>query len=198
MRISSSIVLASLIIGAAIVYTQLRGAAETNNSNDSALIDSETEFATQMLVSETDRARETVKMLDDIYKGGIVTITDKYVTEDSEIPAGTAFKQIFAIAKDKGWHEVRLLDVTGDPYSLSNTAQDDFEKRAVARIAAGEQFYEEIEESGAQKYFRAMTAIPVALQKCTWCHANYEDVPEGQAIGALGYRLKLEIKAKQD
>ena len=139
-----------------------------------------------------DRARQTVKMLDDIYKGGIVKITDKYVTEDSEIPAGTAFKEIFAIAKEKGWHEARLLDVTGDPYSDENVAIDDFEIRATKKIAAGAGFYEEIEEADDGKYFRAMTAIPVVMEKCTWCHSNYDGLPEGQAIGAMGYRLKID------
>ena len=139
-----------------------------------------------------DRARQTVKMLDDIYKGGIVTITDKYVTEDSEIPAGTAFKQIFAIAKEKGWHEARLLDLTGEPYSDENVPVDEFELRAAKKVAAGTGFYEEIEEAEDGKYFRAMTAIPVVMEKCIRCHSNYEDLPEGQAIGAMGYRLKIE------
>ena len=150
------------------------------------------------LKKATYRTRQTVKMLDDIYKGGIVTITDKYVTEESEIPAGTAFKQIFAIAKAKGWHEVRLLDVTGDPYDDENVAVDDFEKRAVKKIAAGETFYEEIEDSQGQKYFRAMTAIPVVFEKCIQCHSNYEDVPAGQAFGALGYRIKIELDGDMD
>lgn len=125
-------------------------------------------------------------------KGGIVTITDKYVTEDSEIPAGTAFKQIFAIAKEKGWHEARLLDLTGEPYSDENVPVDEFELRAAKKVAAGTGFYEEIEEAEDGKYFRAMTAIPVVMEKCIRCHSNYEDLPEGQAIGAMGYRLKIE------
>lgn len=145
----------------------------------------------------TERARQTVRMLDDIYKGGIVTITDKYVTEDSEIPAGTAFKQIFKIAKDKGWHEARLIDVSGEPYSLQNVAKDEFEKRAVKKMAEGVSFYEEIEESEDGKYLRAMTPIPVVFEKCTWCHENYEDVPEGQAIGAMGYRIKIALEAQK-
>src|SRR5690606_1978575 len=37
-----------------------------------------------------DRARATVKMLDDIYKSVIVLITDKYVHTESDYPAGSA------------------------------------------------------------------------------------------------------------
>ena len=146
------------------------------------------------LEKATNRTRRTVKMLDDIYKGGIVTITDKYVTKDSEIPAGTAFKQIFAIAKEKGWHEARLLDVTGDPYNSENVAVDEFEKRAVKKIVSGDSFYEEVEEADGQKYFRAMTPIPVVFEKCTWCHSNYEDIPAGKAIGAMSYKVKIDLE----
>ncbi|MCG8652740.1 MAG: hypothetical protein MI861_23070, partial [Pirellulales bacterium] len=39
-----------------------------------------------------ERTRRTVRMLDDIYKGGIVAITQHYVNDEDAIPAGTAFK----------------------------------------------------------------------------------------------------------
>lgn len=190
MKVSISIIVGALIIAVGLVVAQPwnafadKGEQVTNRETNE---ESRDDFQVA-----TERARQTVKMLDDIYKGGIVTITDHYVTEDSEIPAGTAFKKIFAIAKEKGWHEARLLDVTGDPYSLQNIAKDEFEKRAVKEIAGGAQFYEEIEDATDGKYFRAMTAIPVVFEKCTWCHENYEDLPEGQAIGAMGYRIKIE------
>jgi len=38
-----------------------------------------------------------------------------------------------------------------------------------------------------------MTPIPVVFEKCTWCHSNYEDLPAGEAIGAMGYRIKIEL-----
>ena len=49
-----------------------------------------------------DRTRRQVKMLDDIYKGGIVLITTNYVNGDEDLPAGTAFKKLFEAAKEKG------------------------------------------------------------------------------------------------
>ncbi len=195
--ISLIVIAASIIIAGVIVAQTWKPAAGTTESKDKKSASSETQPATDSMEMATERARQTVRMLDDIYKGGIVTITDKYVTEDSEIPAGTAFKQIFKIAKDKGWHEARLLDVTGNPYSLQNVAKDEFEKRAVKRMVEGEQFYEEIEEAEDGKYLRAMTPIPVVFDKCTWCHENYEGVPEGQAIGAMGYRLKIDFDPKK-
>ena len=77
-----------------------------------------------------ERTRKQVRMLDDIYKGGVVLITENYVNEESDLPAGTAFKKLFEAAKQKGWHEVRLLDATGEPYNDENAPRDEFEQQA--------------------------------------------------------------------
>ena len=60
-----------------------------------------------------ERTRKQVRMLDGIYKNAIVLVTTHYVTEKSDVPAGSAFKKLFEVAKKEGWHEVRLLDATG-------------------------------------------------------------------------------------
>src|SRR5579872_4707433 len=73
-----------------------------------------------------ERTRKQVRMLDDLYKTAIVLITDKYVHNDHDLPAGTAFQALFAAMKKKGWHEVRLLDATGDPINEKNAPADDF------------------------------------------------------------------------
>src|SRR5690606_33857065 len=67
-----------------------------------------------------ERTRKQVRMLDDIYKGAIVLITTHYVDEEHDVAAGRAFKKLFQQVKEKGWHEVRLLDATGEPYSSAN------------------------------------------------------------------------------
>ena len=82
------------------------------------------------------RTRRTVRMLDDIYKGGIVAITDNYVNDRDTIPAGTAFKQIFRTAWEKGWHKVRLVDGLGDPLNDENSPEDAFEKQALKALVA--------------------------------------------------------------
>lgn len=139
-----------------------------------------------------ERTRKQVRMLDDIYKGGIVLITTHYVTEESDMPAGTAFKALFQAAKKKGWHEVRLLDATGTPYNEDNTAKTEFEKSAVKSLKAGKTWYEEIETVDGKRYLHAATPIPVVMDKCVMCHDNYADAKKGQAIGALGYRIPIE------
>ena len=139
------------------------------------------------------RTRKTVQMLDDIYKGGIVAITDNYVNDQDTIPAGTAFKQIFKSAQEKGWHTVRLVDGLGDPLNEENAPIDEFEKKALKALVAGKTgWYEAEATEDGKRTLRVATAIPVVFEKCVMCHDNYADVPKGQAVGALTYKIAIE------
>ena len=138
-----------------------------------------------------ERARREVRLLDDIYKTAIVLITTHYVDDKDSLPAGSAFKALFETVAKKGWHEVRLLDATGDPYEPDNAPKDGFEKRAIAKLLAGQAAYDEVSNEGGKKYLLAATAIPVVMEKCTLCHSNYKDVPAGKAIGAIGYKIPI-------
>ena len=138
-----------------------------------------------------ERARRQIKMLDDIYKGGIVLITTHYVDGEESLPAGTAFKKLFEAAKKKGWHEVRLLDATGEPYNDENVAKSDFEKRAIKQLKAGKSFVEQVTKSKDKRYLLAATPIPVVMEKCTMCH-DYDTSQKGLVIGALTYRLPID------
>ena len=77
------------------------------------------------------RAKREARMLDDIYKNGIVLITTHYVNDKNDLAAGEAFKKLFEAAEKNGWHKVRLLDATGEPYNDENAPKDKFEKAAV-------------------------------------------------------------------
>jgi hypothetical protein len=139
-----------------------------------------------------ERGRKTIQMLDDIYKSAIVLITDKYVHTDDDLPAGTAFKALFTAVKKKGWHEIRLLDGTGEPIEAVNVPRDEFEKTAMKEILGGKAYYEQVVEIEGKPFLRAATSLPVVMEKCIMCHPNYEDVKTGQAIGALSYTLPLQ------
>lgn len=139
-----------------------------------------------------ERTRKQVRMLDDIYKGAIVTITDNYVNDRETIPAGTAFKKIFKAVEEKGWHTVRLVDATGEPYESENVAVDDFDKRAIRELLAGKPWVEAVEQLDGKPQLRVATPIPVVMDKCVMCHSNYASVAKGQAIGALIYRVPIE------
>ena len=138
-----------------------------------------------------ERARREIRLLDDIYKTSIVLITTHYVTGDEDLAAGSAFKALFQAVADKGWHQVRLIDASGEPYNDENSPQEGFESRAIGKLKAGEAWYDEVEEEGDQRFLRVATAIPVVMEKCIMCHENYRDVKEGVAIGAIGYRLPI-------
>ncbi|MGQ0636405.1 MAG: c-type heme family protein [Planctomycetaceae bacterium] len=139
-----------------------------------------------------ERTRKQVRMLDDLYKTAVVLITEHYVNKDGDLPAGTAAKALFGAMKSKGWHEVRLVDATGDPIMKANSPADDFEKAAVKQLLAGKAGHEEVVEKEGQRYLRSATPIPVVMKKCIMCHPHYEDVKQGQPIGALAYTLPIE------
>ena len=138
------------------------------------------------------RARKTVQMLDDIYKNAVVLITDKYVHEEDDFPAGSAAVALFEAISKKGWHQVRLIDATGQPYEEKNVARDDFEKAGIARLKAGDAVYEQVVDVDGQRQYRALTPVPVVMKKCVMCHAHYADAKENEPIGAISYSVPVE------
>ena len=44
---------------------------------------------------------------------------------------------------------------------------------------------------GDKRFLLTATAIPVVMEKCIMCHDNYRNVPKGQAIGALSYKVPV-------
>jgi hypothetical protein len=138
------------------------------------------------------RARKTVLMLDDVYKTAVVLITDKYVHDDDDFPAGSAAVAWFDAISKKGWHNVRLIDATGEPYEEKNVAKDDFEKEALRQLKAGKATHEAVVQEGGKYQLRVVTPIPVVMQKCVMCHPHYADAKEGEPIGALSYTLPIE------
>ena len=138
------------------------------------------------------RTRKTVKMLDDVYKTAVVLITTHYVNDEDDLSAGAAAKALFAAIKEKGWHEVQLLDVSGQPYNEENVARDAFDKGAAKQIKAGKTFVEQVVAKDGKAYLRAATSIPVVLKKCTMCHENYKSAKKGEAIGMLSYTIPIE------
>jgi hypothetical protein len=140
----------------------------------------------------TERARKTVRMLDDIYKSAIVLITDKYVKTERDYPAGRAAVRWFADISKKGSHEVRIIDATGEPSAAGNVARDDFDKEGIRQLKAGKSYYEQVVRKDSKTYLRAITPVPVVMAKCTMCHENYKVVKQGEPVGALTYSIAVE------
>jgi len=147
-----------------------------------------------------ERARREVRLLDDMYKTSIVLITEHYVNTDDDLPAGEAFKLLFSAMQAKGWHEVRLIDATGEPLNDENDPKEGFETTAVKEIVGGKAIYDEVVTGkDGKRFLRAATAIPVVMDKCIMCHDNYADLPKGKAIGMVGYKVPIfdPVVAKQ-
>lgn len=138
-----------------------------------------------------ERARREVRMLDDLYKTAIVLVTTHYVKDENGLAAASAFRPLFGAMKEKGWHDARLIDATGQPYNDENLPKEGFEKRAISELLKGKAAYDEVVTEDGKRYLLAATIVPVVMDKCVMCHENYREVPAGKAIGAIGYKVPV-------
>lgn len=138
------------------------------------------------------RSRKQVQMLDTIYKQAVVLITDKYVNDEKDFAAGSAAVLLFKNITNAGFHKVRLIDASGEPYETANVAKDDFEREGIKRLKAGAAIYEKVEQVDGKPQLRALTPIPVVMKKCVMCHEHYGKAKEGEPIGAISYTIPIE------
>ncbi len=135
------------------------------------------------------RTRQQALMLDDLYKTVIVLVTEHYVTDPSILSAASAGKALFAAMEEKGWHEVRLLGLTDVITNPDNKPKDAFEETAKKKLLAGNTPYEQVVKKFGKRYLRIATPVPVVMEKCIMCHANFKG-NKGN-IGALSYTIPL-------
>ncbi|MFQ5712838.1 MAG: DUF3365 domain-containing protein [Candidatus Scalinduaceae bacterium] len=140
------------------------------------------------LAKEVERARQTVRMIDDMYKTFIVLITKQYVDDPSVLPAAALSKRVFEAMSKKGWHKARLLDATGSPFNPDNNPRDDFERDAIDAIKSGKSYFERVERIDGRNYYRAATALAADMEGCTFCHP---DKKLGDILGAISYGIPL-------
>ena len=139
---------------------------------------------------EVTRTRQHIEMLDVLYKTAIVLITDKYVTDPSMFSGASAAKAIFDTMNEHGYHEVRLVGLTDTLISPGlNKPKDAFEEQAKQKLLSGEPTHEEVVTLEGKRYLRKATAVPVVMERCVMCHANFKG-NEG-AIGTLVYTVPL-------
>jgi hypothetical protein len=137
-----------------------------------------------------DRARQTVKMIDDLYKTFIVLITEEYVKDPKMFSAATLSKMVFEIMSKKGWHVARLLSASDVPLNPDNIPKDDFERDAMKAIVSGKTYYEKVIMIDNEIYLMAATSVPVVVPGCMICHP---DKRVGDLIGAISYRIPLDV-----
>lgn len=138
---------------------------------------------------QLERAREQVRMLDDLYKNAVVSITKNYVERQESKPAIMIAKEVFGAMKKQGWHSARLVDATGDPMNHENAPKTDFEKAAFKAMNSGKTYYEEVRGTGPNRTLFAATVVPVVMQKCADCHS---DKKIGELLGFLRYEVPVK------
>lgn len=134
------------------------------------------------------RTRDQVRMLDDLYKNAVVSITNAYVSQQADTPAAAVAKDVFAAMHKKGYHAARLIDATGKPKNKENVAKSAFEKKAVEEIAAGKPSVEEVAEVDGKPVLRVATVVPSVLKQCAICHGG----KEGRVLGAIVYEVPIK------
>ena len=139
---------------------------------------------------QVTRTRQHVEMLDVLYKTAIVLITDKYVTDPSKFSGASAAKVLFDTMNEHGYHEVRLVGLTDTLINPAlNRPKDAFEEQAKEQLLGGESTHEEVVTVEGKRYLRKATAVPVVLERCVMCHANFKD--NDGVIGTLVYTVPL-------
>ena len=136
-----------------------------------------------------ERTREQVKMLDQIYKNAVVSITKRYVGTQDEQPAIMVAQDVFGAMKKQGWHSAKLVDATGDPMSESNAPKTEFEKEAARAVDSGKSYFERVVGKGNDRRLLAATVVPVVMQKCADCH-NHKKV--GDVLGFIRYDVPIK------
>lgn len=135
-----------------------------------------------------ERARATVKMLDDLHKGYVVTITDTYVKAQEKTPAAAVIKKVFSHMQKAGHGTGRLIDASGHPIREENVAKSDFEKKAVKAVKEGKPYLDEVATQDGKPVLRAATVVPAVMPACVNCHPH---VKEGEVLGALIYEIPI-------
>jgi len=136
------------------------------------------------------RTVEQVKMLDALYKTAVVLITEHYVENPSSISAATASKLLFAEMKKNGFHEARLVGLTDQLTNPEeNTPKGDFEETAKQKLLSGEEYYKRVIQEGDKRYLYMATGVPVVMEKCVMCHANFKG--KTGPVGALAYKVPV-------
>jgi len=187
-----SILFASTLLFAALILALSRPSMLTEaNAQESGLSDGKAVEA-KPTHQAIERSRDTVKMLDNIFKQTIVLVTDKYVHDEDDFAAGSAAVLLFKNISESGDNKVRLIDATGDQYETANVANDEFEKEGIKKLKLGAKGHEAVVTRDGKPFLRAMTPVPVVMQKCVMCHAHYAEAKEGEPIGAISYTVPIQ------
>lgn len=132
-----------------------------------------------------ERTRAQVKMLDELYKNAVVSITKIY---PKGAPAIRVAQDVFGVMEKSGHHSAKLMDSTGTPLGDDSEPKTPFEKRASKAMQEGKEYYEEIIGEGDNRRLMAATVVPAVLPRCAACHG----VVEGDLLGFIRYDIPVK------
>jgi hypothetical protein len=136
-----------------------------------------------------ERTREQVKMLDNLYKNAVVSITNRYVGEQDRQPAIMVAQDVFGAMREQGWHSAKLVDATGEPMNDANAPRTDFEKEAAREINSGKPYFDRVVGEGKARRLLTATVVPVVMQKCADCHTHRK---VGDVLGFIRYDIPIK------
>ena len=136
-----------------------------------------------------ERTRQQVRMLDDLYKNAVVSITKRYVSDQDGQPAIMVAQDIFGAMEKRGWHSAKLVDATGKPVNEDNAPGTEFEKEAVKAINAGKTYFDRVVGEGNDRRLLAATVVPVVMKRCADCHARKK---VGEVLGFIRYDIPIK------
>ncbi len=131
-----------------------------------------------------ERTRDQVKMLDELYKTAVVSITNRY---DGQ-PAIKVAIDVFKAMEKSGRHKAKLVDATGSPQNEANLPATDFEKRAEKAIREGKAYYEEVSNGKPERTLYVATVVPAVTKKCATCHG----IKTGDLLGFIRYEVPIK------
>lgn len=176
--------IATLPVMFGVLDVQAKASPQAISSTQTAKADPDKDKADPAL----ERTREEVKMLDDLYKNAVVSITTRYVEAQDDQPAIRVAQDVFNAMQKQGWHSAKLIDATGDPLDDANAPKTDFEKDAAKAINDGKTYIDRVVGEGDNRRLLAATAVPVVMKKCAVCHHDKE---VGSVLGFIRYDVPI-------
>lgn len=126
-------------------------------------------------------ARQRAQLLHETMHATLQIVHHEYYREDEglTIPAATLNRVFREVATRQGV-ELRWLAVQGEPMNTDHKARNEFERKAAAALAAGQ---EEYESSAGGTYRRAATIT--LTSECLKCHAPSRTSNKPLAAGLI-------------
>lgn len=131
-----------------------------------------------------EEARRMVRLMDDIYRTGVLTTHQMYIQEPG-LPSAVAWgKQVLGQVNAKGWPQARIFAASERPLNPENSPVDNFEREAVQAFKEGKTSAER-REPGVLRY---ASEIRVVDKSCLTCHVRNK---VGDLLGGVSYRAMV-------